>query len=497
MADDPDETQDRFAPLDEVPVPAWRDRTTQKLDAGTVVPLADVAGDPRRWPLAVAAAAVVAVLVAGILAWPRDDGDDEQVAAGGPAGFGDLPEVDHPLLCPPALLDLSALDVQPSAVGAGPRELGDPAPYNLTWQQDGYEVVVSYPGPIVRTLDLPPHERVTLSDGRVARVQYRAAVTADVGVDDGRLNQCSGFWLSVRPVPTPSGPVSPSDPARTELIALAEAIRIRAPEGSVAVPDIVGRDVVTAQDTLARAGLIPTGDAPAFHQLEDQPVVAQTPKPGTVVPIGDEVSLALAPEVTTTTTLPPPIDDVQLPIPDVALECPLVRLAVSGGVYSEPKVHSGHTLQWHNGGGYDVLLRWPPTSHVLETTGVRELEVAGRAALMLDGGDGQNLLFDTGLPPGPCQYLEIGVYGGDSVEERESRAVALAEDSITFPPIPDMAPPDVVGLPLPEAVDRLARAGFIADWGARPRLGDEIPHPPADLVTAQRTEPDYVVALDT
>ena len=117
--------------------------------------------------------------------------------------------------------------------------------------------------------------------------------------------------------------------------------------------------------------------------------------------------------------------------------------------------------------------------------------------LMLDGGDGQNLLFDTGLPPGPCQYLEIGVYGGDSVEERESRAVALAEDSITFPPIPDMAPPDVVGLPLPEAVDRLARAGFIADWGAHPRLGDETPHPPADLVTAQRTEPDYVVALDT
>jgi hypothetical protein len=293
----------------------------------------------------------------------------------------------------------------------------------------------------MRYLNYIPTETVTLSDGREARL--RGAVTADVGVENGRVNQCSSnFWLSVRPVPAPQGPVSSSDPARAELIALAEAIHIRAPEGSVAVPDIVGLDVVAAQDTLARAGLIPAGDALAFHQIEGRPVVAQTPDPGTIAPIGDEVSFTLAPEVTTTTSLPPEIEDVQLPIPDVPLECPLVRLAVSGGVYSPPEVHSGHTLRWHNGGGYDVLLSWPPQFGVVsEDTGVRELEVAGRPALMLDGGDGQNLVFDTGLPPGPCQYLEIGVYGGDSIEERESRAVALAERSISFPRFRTSGPP--------------------------------------------------------
>ena len=100
-------------------------------------------------------------------------------------------------------------------------------------------------------------------------------------------------------------------------------------------------------------------------------------------------------------------------------------------------------------------------------------------------------------PDGPCRWIEVGVYGGPSISHREELAEELATDFITFDPAPSGAPPDVVGRPLKDAADQLARAGFIADWGYHPALGDEPQAVPDATVTSQQPpEADGVVRLE-
>ena len=214
MADDPDETQDRFAPLDEVPVPALARSHHAEARRGhgafhwqTSPATRDVgrwrSRRPPWWPCWWRASSP----------GPETTGTTSRSPPAAPRGSAIYPRstIRCSALPPCSISQRSTCSRLRRAPDRGSRVI--PRPYNLTWQQDGYEVVVCIRVRSFGRHDGPRREQVTLSDGRVASVQYRAAVTADVGIDDGRLNQCSGFWLSVRPVPTPSGPVSPSDPA--------------------------------------------------------------------------------------------------------------------------------------------------------------------------------------------------------------------------------------------------------------------------------------------
>ena len=109
----------------------------------------------------------------------------------------------------------------------------------------------------------------------------------------------------------------------------------------------------------------------------------------------------------------------------------------------------------------------------------------------------QRNLYDTGLPDGPCRWIQVGVYGGPSIPHREELAEELATDFITIDPAPSVAPPDVVGRPLLAAADLLARAGFIPDWGYRPALGDEPQGvPDATVGNQQPPDGDGVVRLE-
>lgn len=168
---------------------------------------------------------------------------------------------------------------------------------------------------------------------------------------------------------------------------------------------------------------------------------------------------------------------------------------------STPRVAFGTTLEWDQPDGYLARFQWPGPD--VASGNFRDLTIDGRPARMYDGGDGQNLVYDTGLTDGPCRFVEVSVYGGASIEERERRAEALAADGISFPPIPDEGPPDVVGMSVAAAADALARTGFIPDWGARPTLPGEGdlplggPEPPEETVTGQDHDGDGVVTLTT
>lgn len=538
MADHDDDLTERFRSLDGVEVPPWRERVQARSDAVELDPGGASVGRGWRGPLAVAAVAAVVALVAWLAIWPDDDGGDP-IVAGPAAGFGELPTTEDRLMCPPALLDVGDLFAD---VAGGPRVVSQPAttdgpsPYVLQWVQDGRDVSLSYPGPSIRTADLPPTEHLTLggpegtSVRRTARLEYRSSLTADVLPFGGPDELCDGFWISVSgdggTIEPPAGagpglqpggaaagpgddtttsigsgpPVPPAtQPIRDLLIEVATSVQIRAPEGSVEVPDVEGMPAFEAQDALARAGLVPAGDAPICCDSEPRPVTDQSPGAGEVVPIGAPVSLHLLVHTTSTTEPPEASDDVVLPVPEEPIVCPIGRLRVTSGVHSTPEPVYGQTIEWQGARQTTVHVSWP--SWEFRSDGghaTRALEVDGRAALMHDGGDGQNLVYDTGLPDGACRFIQVGVFGGDSIEGREELAVELAEGSIVLDAPPEGAPPDVVGLSVAAAADRLARAGFVPDWGYRPAVGDEPVAPPDDVtVRAQRPAgADGVVVLE-
>jgi len=503
----PDDLEARFQSLEGVPAPDWRARVLAKLDSSTegdAEPLhvAGGLGRPGRlgrfrgvrrpaWPVAAATAAAIVAVVAltAVAVWPRGDdgGGDDVVAesASGPrsagSNLGGLPDVDRPLVCPPALLDVSQVE---GSVGPGPdRELSEdagPQPYELTWTQEGKAVTFAYPGYFVRVLVAFPTEEVTV-DGRPAVLEHRGDA---VELMVGDPSTCGGFEVSVP---------GDDEAARAAAIAAAEAVRIRAPSGNVAVPDVVDLDRIQAQDVLARAGLVP-GQPWALSDFEAQPVTRQDPAPSASVAFGTEISLEVAPPTTTTTTLADPIPDVVLPLPTKPMVCPVSLLDLSDVVFrSEPTVVFLTTWEWDDGGDALVHMSWPSWEYVSEGHATRELSVNGRPALMHDGGDGQDLVFDTGLPDGPCRYLQISVFGGASIPDRERRAESIAA-RIALAPAPTAPAPDVTGLDVATAADHLARAGFVPDWGTHPSLGDEPTAPPADkVVTAQSTDANGLV----
>lgn len=491
-----DELQRRFDELDDIDVPPWRAATEERLarTTGAVVPEAR----PR---LLLPAAVVLVLALVGIgVVWAgtSDGGQDDAVVAGPGDPSEPAPPVpldDRLLVCPPALLDISGLEVQPTlAPGEATLvpegvEVGA-EPYQLTWEENGVEMRLSYPPPFLMTADLPPSETVELADGRSVRLEYRTDTTAYVTPAVGE-GQCSSFWVSV-----------PGD-SRDAALAIAEQVVVRVPEGTTTVPDVVGLGPLEAQDALARAGLVPAGEPIEYFRLEpEQAVSTQSPAAGVEVPFGSEVVLVREPPPTTTSPPTQELNGAEVPVPEDPIVCPYARMEVDDVVISQPRVAYGTTIEWDQPDGYLVVLRWPGPD--VANGNFRDLTIQGRAARMYDGGDGQNLVYDTGLTDGPCRFVELSVYGGPSIPERERRAEALAEDGITFPPIPDQAPPDVVGSSVADAADVLARAGFIPDWGARPQLpgADDDPTggpvPPADeVVTGQRVTGDHVVILTT
>lgn len=490
-----DDLQRRFDELGDIDVPPWREATEERLarTAGAIVPEAR-----SRLLLPAAVVLVLALVGIGVVWAGPSDGNDDAVVAGAGDRSGPVPPVpldDRLLVCPPALLDLSRLDAQPTlAPGEGTVTLDGSEPgaetYALTWEQDGAEIVLSYPGPFVRTFDLPPNETVELADGRTARLEYRANTTVDV-IPAAGGGPCSWFWVSVH------------GDSRDAALAIAEQVVVRTPDGTTTVPDVVGLGPLEAQDALARAGLIPAGESiEYFHRDPEQVVRTQSPGAGTEVPLGSEVVLVREPPPTTTSPPTQELNGAEVPVPEEPIACPYARVEVDDVVISQPRVAYGTTLEWDQPDGYLVRLRWPGPD--VASGNFRDLTIQGRAARMYDGGDGQNLVYDTGLTDGPCRFVELSVYGGASIPERERRAEALAENGITFPPIPDVGPPDVVGLSVADAADLLARAGFIPDWGARPTLpGDGDlplggPEPPTDeVVTEQRVSGEHVVVLTT
>ncbi|MDY7102903.1 MAG: PASTA domain-containing protein [Actinomycetota bacterium] len=482
-------------------------------------------GSSRRRPVRLVGGAIVAVaLVVGLAVAARSQDDEPTLRAAddGSGAVGDtttsttadqtgepsttvsparsampLPAEDVRLVCPPAMLDLSGVAAEWSLVPLPDHLVGYDGPftYDVTWEQAGLTVELTYPGPWDRNADAPPVEEVTLADGRTARLELRQpTIVADVYRDENdRFGAgCGSFWVSAT-----------GEGAREVVLAVAEAVQVRAPEGTVTVPDVGGLARSEAQDTLARSGLVPAGEDVPFGSWRDTVVVGQDPAPGVEVEIGAEVTIAVGLEATTTTTAPPPSSDVELPVLDGDVVCPFGRLRVDDVFVTEPEVWvPGRTVAWDESDDYKVLLTWPSRDSDRGGHAIRELEIDGRPALMHDGGDGQNLVYDLGPVAGPvdspCRYLEVGVYGGPSIPERERRAEVLAADGIRLAAAPDGPAPDVVGLTVADAADTLARAGFVPDWGVRAALDEERPEPSDDaVVTAQTADGDGVVSLTT
>ena len=477
-------------------------------------PNSNAAGEPARRLLVAAAIVLVALVGTAVVAAVAGRGGAKQRLQAGEGTSTSAaptsstwpeptdrktppPAAAGRLLCPPALLDLSALAATPVLMAPkGPRA-DDPTawPYELTWQQDGRTVTLSYPYRTAMSMDAPMAAAFHLRDGRNGFIGRGANPSGSVqeNAKTGPLG-CEGFSLSVKSLDEDD-----VDGAHQVFIAAAEAVHVHAPPGTTKVPNVVGMARVDAQDALARSGLIPTQPW-AFTRFAAQPVTAQAPAAGADAAIGTTIALTLATPPTTTSPPPPPIVEVDaLPIPTDPLECPMSRLQVDDEFRSQPKVHSQTTIEWLQDGdfgGYEVLLSWPNLNYSSAGHGSRALTVGGRPALMHDGGDGQDLVYDTGLP-GACRYLEIGVYGGPSIPEREHRATLLASGKVTFAPPPSGAPPRVTGLTVAAAADRLARAGFIPDWGEDRALGDQPSAVPTAIVTRQSLTAPGVVKLTT
>jgi len=378
----------------------------------------------------------------------------------------------------------------------------EPWPYEIRWQQDAYTVELSYPYPIVSTMEIGTAERVELDDGRVAELDQRPSPSAHVHPADMELGPigCTSYWIRVVTDEEETGSAEPRTqrtPAEDTLLDIAEKVHLTVPPGSVAVPDVTGMSVTFARDVLARAGL--QTSEPRNGEDDDRTVEGQTPTAGTEAAYGTEVALTLSAPTTTTSPPPPPKVQVDaLPIPSAPLVCPIARLQIDGDFRSQPKIHHDTTIEWQEPGdfgGTTVMITWPSADYRYEGHGSRELTVQGRPALMHDSGDGQNLVYDTGLT-GACRFLEVGVYGGQ-LAAREPRAEALAASKITLAPPPTEDPPAVVGLSVSAAADRLARAGFIPDWGEDRAIGDQPAPVPTAIVTGQSVTGPGVVQLTT
>lgn len=484
-------------------------------------PLPALAHPGRRLLVAAAIVLVVAAGAAVALVAARDDSDEHlraggagttsvPTAAAGPAADArnTPPPADRgKLLCPPALLDLSAIDAAPELVPPDEDEPFGPFPwpYVVRWEQDGFTVELSYPYSGIVTLAMPQSSEPTeLGDGRIADLYRRAGPEVHVhpaDLEPGPIG-CTAYWIRIvaedgdDPSSWPD-PAAPLTPAEQVLIDIAEQVTITAPSGSVAVPDVSGTSPTDARDLLARAGLLtsePSG------RDDGRTVTGQSPVAGTETAYGTEVALTFSAPTTTTQPPPPPVVPVDaLPIPTTPLVCPIARLEVDGDFRSQPKIHHDTTIEWQEPGdfgGTTVMLSWPSRAYRSdENHGARELTVQGRPALMHDGGDGQNLVYDTGLP-GACRFLQVGVYGGQ-LAGREPRAEELAATKIAIAPPTTTTPPSVTGLTVIEAADRLARAGFIPDWGEDRALGDEPAEVPTAIVTRQTVTEPGIVRLTT
>jgi hypothetical protein len=466
----------------------------------------------RRSLVVAATVAILGAGVAGAIA-TSGDGHPKQQVNSGPASTtstdastgSTVPGIELPppadtgkLICPPALLHIGKVEGAPKVVPpVGPKTSA--TPYQLTWKQDGRTVRLSYPGTLggSELLIVGPQETVELSDGRSVLLEGRVDMTARVPAL-GRFD-CESFEIQV----DGSG-------GRQTLLDVAETVHISAPAGTVVVPDITGVTQADAQDVLARAGLVPGQPWVYGNLFGSPPVVSQDPTAGSKVAIGTTVHPTMATPATTTTTVPPSVEVDALPIPTEPLVCPMARLQVDDDFRSVPKVWSHTTVSWNEDGdmgGYQVLLSWPnligggsiglkETDPGFDSHGARQLTIQGRPALMHDDGDGQALVYDTGLP-GSCRFLEIGVFGGPSIPERERRAEDLAAHKVTFAPPTTAAPPDVTGLTVAAAADRLARAGFIPDWGEHRALNEAPGDVPTAIVTAQSVAGPGVVRIDT
>jgi hypothetical protein len=106
---------------------------------------------------------------------------------------------------------------------------------------------------------------------------------------------------------------------RDVVLSVAEQVHLRAPGGSVAVPDVVGLAVPEAQDVLARAGLVPTGDT-NFTSSSRATVADQSPASGVEVAVGAEVVLTRSAHDSATGARD------GIPLDDRALLCPPTML---------------------------------------------------------------------------------------------------------------------------------------------------------------------------
>ncbi|WP_421119198.1 PASTA domain-containing protein [Aquihabitans daechungensis] len=399
--------------------------------SGPVPPLAH----PGRRVLAIAAIVLAVTVGATVALVAARDGGNEELRAGqsapAPAASDGTPldERNTPspadetkLICPPSQLDLSGIHAAPTLVPQPEGPFGPtPQPYTVRWEQDAYTVELAFPYSTgVGGMQVRSPEPVPLADGRVADVYRSASVEVHVHPPDLPLGPvgCTSFW--VRIVPDEEGTVGSRlqrTPAEDTLLDIAEEVHLTAPPGSVRVPDLVGLSEIDARNVLARAGLLIS--EPWEGRDDGRTVTAHTPAKGADAAYGAEVVVTFSAPTTTTSPPPPPKVSVDsLPIPTAPLVCPISRLQIDGDFRSQPKIHHDRTIEWlepGDFGGTTMMITWPSADHRHEGHGSRELTVQGRPALMHDSGDGQNLVYDTGLR-GACRFLEVGVYGGQLAE---------------------------------------------------------------------------------
>lgn len=472
----------------------------------------------RTAPRALVAAAVIAAvaLVGGAVLLATDGDGKDQVRAGEgtttsaadrrPKGTPD-PGYSRLLLCPPALLDVSRLPVQPRLVenpGLDGTTLSS-GPYELTWEQDGQTVRLQYPGmfydvPVVgsrgqsRFIDLDRGGTLVMfTDGpTLAQVDDRDP-NRDGEADDNA--PCSGYDLLVE------GQNKEGNAAeRATARAVAEAVRIRRPPGELTVPSVIDRSRAEAQDALARSGLIP--DWPWSYVAGEQALVTgQTA-------LATDGSTGYGTVVRLTT------DSTGFPVPGTPIACPMGRLDVDDVLTDARTEEPGALVTWTGKPypyGWNTQIAWPNNTGGAAITEepdpsfdkqhAHRVTVHGRPALMHDQDPGgPSLVYDTGLP-GLCRFLEVRVFGeGLTFQQRTDRVLALANERITILPPPTSEPPDVTGLPLRAAADRLARAGFAPTWGEEREINDDVPlllELPLTPVTGQELTEPGVVELAT
>ncbi|MDY7102904.1 MAG: PASTA domain-containing protein [Actinomycetota bacterium] len=466
MTDDRSDLDRRFADLDTVPVPPWREHTLARLDDPSEVDVVPADPGRRRRPVLVAAAAVAALAGVGIALRLDDGSSTAEVSVGdreptsevstsdtGLASEGrattvpdaeELPLDDRLLVCPPVLLDVSRLDEPVSLERTAPTP-GAAEPYELTWLVGGVAVHVRHPLPADPVAMPTTTEEITLADGRTAllaegRMASLLVAGSDVVVDvrspgSNELG-CEAFRLSA------SG-----DGSREVLLDAAERVEVRAPEATVTVPDVVGLPLVVAQDRLARAGLVSAGDVEWSSSVRR--IEVQGTQPGAVVDIGTTVVLSASP--------PLPLDDRLLMCPPALLD--LSGLDVDWSLAPGPRSWDGpesYDLRWQQG-EVEVRLLYPAPS--VRTAGgepSEEITLAdGRMGTLWSGSTLD--VFTSGREAPDCDRFQVSATGPGYREV----VLSVAEQvHLRVPAIP-VAVPEVVGLDVLDAQNVLARAGLV------------------------------------